>query len=136
MHEAIHSISITWIYSLAMSVYEIIVKFCFWLFRRALFTVWLSYRRFLSINSQVREAISWLVEMKVITRATCGSMSLKSGSVSDFCVFLSVDIVIIAQCFWTCLANLQRAYLNTWNTFVRHWGLFLVLPFVELLKFT
>ena len=54
------------IYSLTVSVYGIIVKFCFWLFRRALFTVWLSHRRFLSINSQVCEAISWLAETKVI----------------------------------------------------------------------
>ena len=42
------------------------MKFCFWLSRRALLTVWLSYRRFLSINSQVCEAINWLAEVKVI----------------------------------------------------------------------
>ena len=47
----------------SIRIRNILVKFCFWLSSRALFTVWLSYRRFLSINSHVCEAISRLAEI-------------------------------------------------------------------------
>ena len=68
----------------------------------------------------------------LITRATVVARVLNSALFPFLC-FLWVDIAIIAQYSLTCLANLQRAYLNT---FVRYCGFFLVLPLVELLKFT